>query len=98
MTTDFVAALSHNSTLNKSEKVLALAQEFPFRTSRELATKVNPSVLDAEVIHKRLADLCKKGKVHKGAVRHCNVTGKLATVWWAPAPRSTSFQPTGGVA
>lgn len=81
MTPDFEAALSHDSTLSKSQKVLALVREFPFRTSRELATKVNSAVLDAEIIHKRLPDLRNKGLLVNPDTRVCSITGKEAQTW-----------------
>ena len=84
MTTDFEVALSHNSTLNKSQKVLALVRKFPFCTSRELAREVSPYVLSAETIHKRLPDLRRQGLLVNPTIRFCNVTGKAAQTWATP--------------
>ena len=82
--TQFQAALSHDSNQSKAQKLLAVVHEFPFRTSQELALKVNPEVLDSETIHKRLPELRKRGLVKNGGHRRCTVTRKLAQTW-APA-------------
>jgi hypothetical protein len=82
---DFSKIVSSRSKLTKTEKVRALVTEFPFRTSTELASKVNPSVLTQEEIHKRLPDLRKKGLLSNPSVRKCAITGKTAQTW---APKS----------
>jgi predicted HTH transcriptional regulator len=75
-------ALSSRSEASKSEKVLAILREFPYRTSQELAAKVNPGVVDAETIHKRLPELRKKGLVKNANFRICTVTHRRAQTWF----------------
>lgn len=83
--TDFQKALSHESTDSQASKVLAVVAEFPFRTSAELASKVNPAIIPEEAFHKRLPELRKRNKVINGAIkRRCTVTHKLVQTW-APA-------------
>lgn len=77
----FTQVFSHNSKATKAQKVLAVVQEFPFRTSQELASKVNPDQLDGETIHKRLPELRKQGRVINGNIRQCTVTHKQAQTW-----------------
>ena len=83
MQNDFIAALSHNSTLTISAKIVALLKEFPFRTVNELARKVPATVISAEQLHKRLPDLRKKGLVFNPMERFCTVTGKFVYTWAA---------------
>jgi len=78
---DFHEALSSNSEMSKTEKALAIVNEFPYRTSQEMASKVNPSIITADSLHKRLSDLYKKGKIRKVQERTCSVTGKVSTTW-----------------
>lgn len=78
---DFHEALSSNGELSKTEKALAIVREFPFRTSQEMAAKINPSIISADSLHKRLSDLAKKNRVRKVETRGCTITGKMATTW-----------------
>jgi predicted HTH transcriptional regulator len=78
---DFHDALSSNGGLSKTEKTLAIVREFPYRTSQEMASKVNPGIISADSLHKRLSDLAKRNLVRKSASRPCTVTGKVATTW-----------------
>lgn len=78
----YTQVLSHeNIDVSDPAKVFALVREFPFRTSRELASKVNDNILTAESVHKRLPELAKVGLVSKANRRRCTVTGRLASTW-----------------
>jgi hypothetical protein len=46
-----------------------------------MAQKINPSIITADSLHKRLSDLYKKNKIVKTGTRVCTVTGKEATAW-----------------
>jgi predicted HTH transcriptional regulator len=78
---DFHDALSSNGGLSKTEKALAIVKEFPYRTSQEMASKVNPAIISADSLHKRLSDLAKKNLVRKVEMRGCTITGKIASTW-----------------
>ncbi len=80
---ELAKALSSKSDLTLTEKALAIVQAFPYRTSRELAAKVNPNIITAEQLHKRLSDLMRKCIVRQVSVRECAVSGTKA-VTWAP--------------
>ena len=72
---------NQNSTLDATSRVLALVREFPFRTARELANKVNEDVLTADNIHKRLPELRAAGIVSNANRRKCTITGRTAITW-----------------
>lgn len=79
--TDFQKALSSKSEISQSERILAVLREFPYRTSQELAAKVNPAIIDAAAIHKRLPELRKRGLVKNHEYRLCTVTRRKAQTW-----------------
>ena len=78
---DFHEALSSNSDFSKTEKALAIVKEFPYRTSQEMASKINPAIITADSLHKRISDLAKRNLVRKVATRPCAITGKVASTW-----------------
>lgn len=79
--TDFQKAISSRSLEIQQKKVLAVLKEFPYRTSNELALKVNPEVISREAFHKRLPELRKNGLVVNSLSRKCTVTHRKAQVW-----------------
>lgn len=68
---------------DQQAKALAVVKEFGYRTSRELANKVNGGVLSHEALHKRLPELRAMGLVRNGDSRVCTVTGRKAQTWIA---------------
>ena len=79
---NFTDALSSsNRNVEAAAKTLALVREFPYRTARELAYKVNEGVLSADNIHKRLPELRRAGLVFNGQRRRCTITGRSAVTW-----------------
>ncbi len=80
----FDKAFSHSSTAKVIDKAYAVVFEFPFRTTAEMASKINNAQLSAEQLHKALSRLLQAGRVQKVQTRRCTVTCKLATTW-APA-------------
>jgi len=81
MGTKFENAFSHNSSANVIMKALAVVEEFPYRTTAEMASKINANQLTGEQLHKALSRLVKANKIHKVKARRCTITGKLATTW-----------------
>jgi predicted transcriptional regulator len=72
---------NQNSDVDAASQVLALVREFPFRTARELANKVNENILTADNVHKRLPELRRAGKVLNANRRRCTITGRTAITW-----------------
>lgn len=78
----YAEALSHSNHDSVTRKIIAVVGEFPYRTSRELADKVNPNLVTPEQMHKRLPELRERGLIRNGAVRRrCTITGKMAQTW-----------------
>lgn len=61
----------------------------PGLTSRELAE--SGAEISHENFHKRLPELARIGKVHRGKVRKCRVTNRIATTWY-PGPEGDPEQ------
>lgn len=61
----------------------------PGLTSRELAE--SGTELSHENFHKRLPELERKGKVHRGKTRKCRITDRTATTWY-PGPEGDPEQ------
>lgn len=81
---NFTEALSSaNRGVEAAAKTLALVREFPYRTARELAYKINGDVLSADNIHKRLPELRRAGSVLNGQRRRCTITGRSSVTWVA---------------
>lgn len=80
---DYKQVASSSKDADQESKVLAVVRAFPFRTSQELANKVNDSVLKAEAFHRRLPDLRKRGLVFNGDRRECTISGRKAQTWHA---------------
>lgn len=81
----FAEVVSHSNTDSITQKIVGLVTWFPYRTYNELAEKVNPSIITAEQLHKRLPELRKRGLVINGQLkRYCTVTHKFVQTW-APA-------------
>ena len=79
---NFTDALSSsNRNVEAAAKTLALVREFPYRTARELAYKINEDVLSADNIHKRLPELRRAGLVANANRRRCTITGRTAVTW-----------------
>lgn len=74
---------SNSETIGVHARTLGLVQEFGYRTSAELAAKINPAILTGEQIHKALSKLFAQGKVAKHDVRPCTITGRTAVTWVA---------------
>jgi hypothetical protein len=73
-------AFSHQK-IGVHDRTYALVREFTYRTSAELAAKINPYILSGEQIHKALSKLHAQGRVVKCHRRRCTVTNKMASVW-----------------
>lgn len=55
--------------------------QWPGRTSYELAEKIGGGLESRYMLARRLPELAKDGRVERGGLRYCTVTGNLATVW-----------------
>ena len=77
----FEDALSSRVNSDQYSRTLALVREFPYRTARELAAKVNPDILTHDTLHKRLPELRNADLVINATARTCTVTGKRAMTW-----------------
>ena len=77
----FDEALSSRVNSDQHSRTLALVREFPYRTARELAAKVNPDIITHDTLHKRLPELRAAGLVINSQSRTCTVTGKRAMTW-----------------
>lgn len=85
-TTSREAAVSYNNSPRSGQVrtlVRAMLDQNPGLTSRELAA--NTDQVSHESFHKRLPELERLGKAHRGEPRKCRVTGRRATTW-QPGP------------
>jgi len=60
--------------------VLGLLRQHPGTTSSELAQACG--VGDIRKINRRLPELERLGKVRRGEMRKCNITGRMAQPWY----------------
>lgn len=58
--------------------VLKVIEEYPNLTSLELAVKAN---MCRYMLARRLPELAGVGKLHRGQIRTCNESGRLAQTW-----------------
>ena len=59
--------------------------EHPGRTGNELAQIAGDT--DTRRLPKRLPELERKGRVVRGVVRRCSISGRSGTTWWPPGRR-----------
>ena len=83
MEVTYTSLMSHTTDVPEKAKVLALVKEFPYRTARELAHKINPEIVSPDSIHKRLPELMDDLLITTSLFRKCSITGRRAKTWVA---------------
>lgn len=72
--------LEASGQLTQQQLLVAnLVLRYPGLTARELARRYPVS---HEIVHKRMAECERRGKVRRGEPRRCQVTGRMAITWW----------------
>ena len=77
------AAAAHITRTGKrgaqQDQATAAVRQFPGCTSFALAMRTG---LDRYMLARRLPECESAGRVRRGELRHCRVTGRLALTWW----------------
>jgi hypothetical protein len=72
----------------QKHQALQAVKQWPGRTSLELAGQIGGGPETRYMLARRLADLEHDGRVRKGSMRACTVSGHNAVTWFVAEPTS----------
>ena len=85
------AAITQSGTRAiQKDATLKAVRQWPGCTSYELAEKVGGGLASRYMLARRLPELAKDRLVDRLGLRHCRITGHLATTWY-PVPQQMGF-------
>lgn len=73
-------AISSREILGLQARTLAVVEQWPGKTAQELSEILGD--MDPRTINRRLCEVARVGRIHRGGARPCEITKRRCLTWW----------------